>query len=428
MTIRQTQQEFADLRSDYSRNRAGCGRWAAADGVTQSGWSRVRRRSVARLCVALALVLMVLLTRSAEATDHKYIVYIGTYTGSGSKGIYAYRFDASTGKVDPIGLAAESDKPSFLAVHPNGRFLYAVNEIGQFDGEKSGSVSAFSIDRNTGKLTLLNRVSSRGAGTAHLSLDRTGRYVLVANYSGGSVAVFPIQEDGRLGKPSSFVQHAGSSVNPERQTGPHAHEIVVTNDNRFVLVPDLGLDEVLIYRFDAAKGLLTPNDPALAKTDPGAGPRHVALHPSGRFVYVVNELQSTVSVFSYDARAGTLRAIAKLTTLPKDFSGRNSTAEILTDLQGRFLYLSNRGHDSVAVFAINPQNGTLSQVQDVPTGGKTPRNFAIDPTGRWLFAANQESNNITLFRVDGHSGRLTRTDTVLPTDKPVCVTFVADKR
>lgn len=396
--------------------------------MNRSAYPETLRAYSRSFFVLLAVVVIILLTLSVEAADHKYIVYIGTYTGGESKGIYAYRFDAISGEVNPIGLMAESENPSFLAAHPSGRFLYAVNEIDQFGGEKSGSISAFSIDRNAGNLTLLNRVSSLGAGTAHLSLDKTGRYLLVANYGGGSVAAFPIHDDGSLGKASSFVQHTGSSVNPERQTGPHAHEIVATNDNRFVLVPDLGLDEVLIYRFNAAKGSLSPNDPAFAKTAPGAGPRHVAVHPTGRFVYVVNEMQSTVSAFSYDAHAGSLRHIETLTTLPKDFTGQNSTAEILTDAKGRFLYLSNRGHDSIAVFAINSHNGTLSSIQDALTGGKTPRNFAIDPTGRWLFAANQESNTITLFRVDSHTGRLTRTQSVLRTGKPVCVAFVPEAR
>ena len=374
----------------------------------------------------LLFLLISLLTSFAQAADNKYIVYVGTYTGADSKGIYAYRFNAVTGEVNAIGLAAESESPSFLAAHANGKFLYAVNEIDQFDGEKSGSISAFSIDRTNGKLTLLNRVSSRGGGPAHLSLDKTGKYVLVANYGGGSVAAFPIQDGGRLDPASSFVQHTGSSANPERQEGPHAHEIVATDDNRFVLVPDLGLDKILIYRFDAAKGRLTPNNPAFAKTDPGAGPRHVALHPNGRFVYVVNEMQSTVTVFSYDAHAGSLGRIEQITTLPKDFTEENDTAEILTDAKGRLLYVSNRGRDSIAVFAIDPQKGTLTPLQDIATGGKTPRNFAIDPTGAWLFAANQESNNIMLFRIDGHTGRLSPTQTVLQTGKPVCVTFVLD--
>ena len=391
-------------------------------------YSKPLKHNRRSLSVLLALVLAILLTPFAEAAGRNYIVYVGTYTESGSKGIYAYRFDASTGEVNSIGLVAETESPLFLAVHPSGRFLFATNEINEFNGEKSGSVSAFSIDRNTGKLTLLNRVASQGAAPAHLSLDKTGKYLLVANYGGGSVAAFPIQSDGRLGKASSFVQHAGSSVNPERQAAPHPHEIVVTDDNRFVLVPDLGLDEVLIYRFDAAKGSLTPNDPPFAKTDPGAGPRHLALHPNGRFVYVLNEMKSTVSTFSSDPHAGSLHPIGSLTTLPQDFSGQNSTAEILTDAKGRFLYLSNRGHDSVAVFAIDSRAGTLSPIQDIPTGGKTPRNFAIDPTGTWLFAGNQESNNITLFRVDSHTGRLTRTKTVIQTGAPACVIFVPDVR
>jgi len=380
------------------------------------------------LIVLFALALAILLTPFAQAADRNFIVYVGTYTDSGSKGIYGYRLDAGTGAVNSIGLTAETDNPSFLAIHPSGKFLYAANEVEQFNGEKSGSVSAFSLDRNTGKLTLLNRVSSLGGSPAHLSLDKTGKYLFVANYGGGSVAVFPIDGDGRLGKASSFVQHTGSSVNSERQASPHPHEVVATNDNRFVLVPDLGLDEVLIYKFDATKGALTPNDPRFGKTAPGAGPRHIALHPNGRFVYLVDEMQSTVSAFSYNAHAGNLQPIETLTTLPKDFSGKNSTAEILTDAKGNFLYLSNRGHNSIAVFAIDSHTGRLAPVQDVPTGGKTPRNFAIDPTGKWLFAANQESNDITLFQVDGHTGRLTPTKTVLQIGAPVCVIFVPDVR
>jgi 6-phosphogluconolactonase len=376
------------------------------------------------LVALFVLVFTLPLTPLAEAADHKYLVYVGTYTESGSKGIYAYRFDAGTGEVNSLGLTAETEDPAFLAADVSGTFLYAANEINQFNGEKSGAVSAFAIDQNAGKLTLLNRISSLGAMPAHVSLDKTGRYLLVANYGGGSVAAFPVQNDGRLGKASSFVQHAGSSVNHDRQTAPHPHEVVPTSDDRFVLVPDLGLDEVLIYRFDAAKGSLIPNDPPFAKADPGSGPRHLALHPNGRFAYVVNELQSTVSVFSYDTLAGSLHSLQTLTTLPKDFNGQNSTAEILTDAKGGFLYLSNRGNDSIAVFAIDSKNGTLSPVQNIPSGGRTPRNFAIDPTGLWLFVANQDSNNIALFRIDSHTGLLTRTQTVLQIAAPACVIFV----
>jgi 6-phosphogluconolactonase len=283
---------------------------------------------VAALVLLTVIIAAVPAAQSTEASSGKYFVYVGTYTKKDSKGIYAYRFDAVTGETTPVGLVAETENPSFLAAHPGGRFLYAVNEIDKFNGQASGAVSAYSIDRKTGGLSLLNQVPSMGAGPAHLSLDKTGKYLLIANYGGGSVAAFPVAKDGWVGKPSGFVQHTGSSVNPDRQTSPHAHAIVVSNDNRFAVVADLGLDELLVYKFDAAKGSLTPNDPKFAKTDPGAGPRHLAFHPNNKFVYVVNEMQSTVSAFSYDGQAGKLHSLQRLSTLPKDYTGQNSTAEI----------------------------------------------------------------------------------------------------
>lgn len=374
-----------------------------------------------------AVIIVVILAATFAEASSKYYVYVGTYTGTGSKGIYLFRFNAVTGKTTPIGLAAATESPSFLAVHPSGRFLYAVNEIDRFEGKAAGAVSAFSIAPNSGKLTLLNQVSSLGGGPAHLSLDKTGKYVLVANYGGGSIAVLPVGEDGRLGEASSFVQHTGSSVNLDRQAAPHPHSILVSNDNRSALVADLGLDELLVYRFDAAKGVLTPNSPEFAKTNPGAGPRHFAFHPNGNFVYLVNEMQSTVNAFSYDARLGNLQILQTLSTVPKSFTGQNDGAEIIVEGKGRFLYLSNRGRDSIGVFAIDSSKGTLSTVEDVPSGGKTPRNFAIDPTGSWLFAANQNSNNIVLFSVDPNTGRLTAIGHVLQTAAPVCVTFVPAK-
>ena len=383
--------------------------------------------SLERLSSIILLAVMMLLGTSAEASDDNYFVYIGTYTGKTSKGIYAYRFNTGSGETTPIGLVAETESPSFLAVHPSGRFLYAVNEIDQFGGQPSGAVSAFSVDARTGQLVLLNQVSSRGAGPAHVSLDRSGKYVLVANYGGGSVAVFPVSTDGRLRESSAFVQHAGSSVNVERQAGPHAHAIVVSNDNRFALVPDLGLDELLIYEFDAGKGSLTPNDPKFARTAPGAGPRHIAFHPNGKFVYVLNELDSTVSTLSYDAQHGVLQNRQTLSTLPKGFHGENSTAEILVDSKGEHLYLSNRGHDSISVFDIDSRNGALRPVQDVSSGGRKPRSFTIDPTGKWLFAANQDSENIVVFRIDVSTGQLTRTSHNLQVPSPVCVAFAPKK-
>ena len=375
----------------------------------------------------LVCLLTLLPVAAVEAGACAYLVYVGTYTSKGSEGIYVCRFDATTGETGAVGLAVATDNPSFLAVDPNGRFLYAVNEVGTFRGEPTGAVSAFAIDRASGKLNLLEQVSSLGKGPTHLSLDKSGEYLMVANYGGGSVAVFPIGDDGRPGRHSAFVQHVGSSVNPERQASPHAHFIQTTNDNRFALAADLGLDKLLVYRFDAATGSLTPGSPAFVKVEPGAGPRHVAFAPSGRLVYVVNEMASTVTAFAYGSRPGTLNEIQTIATLPQDFAGQNTTAEIAVDPKGRFLYVSNRGHDSIAVFRIDSNDGSVKPVGWVPSGGKTPRNFAIDPTGRWLFAANQGSNDIRLFEIDQQSGRLTATSRSLKVVSPVCVCFVAVK-
>jgi len=364
--------------------------------------------------------------RSAEPapSQGEYIVYIGTYTGKGSKGIYAYRFDSATGRVSPLGLAAETTNPSWLTVHPNRQFLYAANETSDNKGAKSGVVSAFAVDRKSGKLTFLNQVPSRGADPCHATVDETGKNLLVANYSSGNIAVLRLHDDGRLGEASAFVQHTGSSVNPARQKGPHAHSIEPSPDNRFVLTADLGLDQLLVYRFDAAKGSLTPNDPPFAQLNPGAGPRHFAFHPSGKYVYVINEMQSTVTAFAYGATDGSMRELQSVSTLPKDFAGKTTTAEIRVDSSGRFLYGSNRGHDSIAVFAIDAAKGTLTPVETVSTGGKEPRNFEIDPTGKYLFAANQNSGSVVIFRIDAKSGRLSPTGQEFEVASPVCVMFV----
>jgi 6-phosphogluconolactonase len=355
----------------------------------------------------------------------EYFVYLGTYTGQKSKGIYAYRFDAATARLTSLGLVVETVSPSFLAVHPNRRFLYAVNEVDSYEGQVGGAVSAFAIDRRAGKLSFLNAVSSRGAGPCYLALDKTGKNVLVANYGTGSVAVFPVSHDGRLGEASAFVQHAGAGVNPQRQQGPHAHSILPSPDSRFAIAADLGLDQLLVYRFDSTKGSLAASTPALAKVSPGAGPRHFAFHPNGKFVYVNNEMGSTVTAFSYDTARGVLRELQTISTLPKDFSGDNTTAEVEVHPTGRFVYVSNRGHDSIAVFAIDPGKGTLTAVEYVPTQGKTPRSFEIDPRGSYLFAANMDSDNTVVFRIDAKTGRLTPTGQVLEVPSPVCVKFVA---
>jgi 6-phosphogluconolactonase len=361
------------------------------------------------------------------ARHTKYFVYVGTYTenGSESKGIYVYRFDSATGRLTPIGLAAETTNPSFLAVHPNGRFVYAVNEVSNYKGEKSGAVSAFAIDRATGKLALLNQVATKGGDPCYITVDQSGKYVLVANYAGGSVAVFPVLKDGRLGDTSAFVQHIGHGTNPQRQEGPHAHSIDMSPDNRFAIVDDLGLDQSLVYPFDGATGSLVPNQAKIARANPGAGSRHFAFHPNGKFGYVINEMQSTVSAFRYDPAAGELQPLQTISSLPKTFTGQNEAAEIQIGASGKFLYASNRGQDSIAVFAIDVNQGTLTPVEYISTKGASPRSFEIAPGGSLLFAANEKSDNIVLFRINAQTGRLTPTGSVLEIAQPVCVKFVA---
>ena len=367
----------------------------------------------------------VLVAAAAQAPAAEHLMYVGTYTGTGSEGIYAFRFDPTTGDTTPVGLVAVTENPSFIAVDPKGQFLYAVNEVETFRDEPTGAISVFAIDRESGMLNLLQQVSSLGGSPAHLSLDTSARNLLLANYGGGNVAVFPIGRDGRLGEHSALVQNSGSSVNPERQEGPHAHFIQVTPDNRLAIVADLGLDKLLVHRFDPETGSLTPGSPAFVRADPGSGPRHVAFAPSGKFVYAVNELTSTVTVFAYQQDPGTLRSRQTISTLPEDYDGANTTAEIEVDAKGRTLYVSNRGHDSIAVFSIDSNDGSLRSLGWAPSGGMMPRHFAIDPTGHWLLAANQGSNAINLLRIDPTSGRLTPTKRSLKVAAPVCLRFVS---
>lgn len=385
--------------------------------------TRTFRSLTLHFCVFSALL------ATAFAGSRNYIMYVGTDTrGDGhGKGIYAFRYDADTGKTVSLGVATETVNPSWVALAPTGHFLYAVNEVGHYQGPNSGGVSAFAVDQTTGKLTFLNEVPTRGAGPCYLSVDRTGKYVLVANYDGGSVAVFPILADGKLGDATTFIQHRGHGTNPDRQEGPHAHSIVLTPDNRFAVVNDLGLDKLLVYKFDSAKGTLTPNDPPFASLAAGVGPRHFALAPGGKFAYVVNEMGGTVAAFTANLRTGVFHPIGSVSTLPAGFSGRNEDAEIEVHPSGRFLYASNRGEDSIVAFAIDPAKGTLKKIEDVSSGGKEPCNFAIDPTGTLLFAANQYSDNIVIFRIDTKTGHLTQTGEKLDVPSPVCIKFLAVK-
>lgn len=353
---------------------------------------------------------------ATETRGRPMRVYVGTYTNAKSKGIYLADLDPATGKLSEPRLVAETTSPSFLALHPSRRLLYAVNEVDNFQGQKGGSVSAFAIDAASGDLKLLNQQPSGGSGPCHLDLDRTGHAVIVANYGSGSVALLPILSDGQLKPPAVVDQHQGSSVNKQRQEGPHAHCANVVGGR--ALVADLGLDKVFVYAVDAA-GPSMKVEKTTAAT-PGAGPRHIAVHPGGRFVYVINELNSTIAV--YDAH-GSMPQLQTVSTLPQGFSGSSTCAEIQIHPGGRFVYGSNRGHDSIAAFSVDGQSGTLTLIGHYPTQGKTPRNFNIDPTGKFLLAANQDSDSVVVFRIDPKNGSLEPTGSVVQVGSPVCVLF-----
>ena len=350
-------------------------------------------------------------------------VYIGTYTGGKSKGIYVSRFDAATGRLTAPELAVATPSPSFLALHPNGRFLYAAGESTRLEGKPVGAVSAFRRDEQTGQLTLLNQQSAGGSGPCHVAVDPTGKCVLVANYGDGSIAALAIRADGTVAEPATVIKHEGSSVNRERQAGPHAHFIIPDPGNRFALTCDLGLDQVLVYRLDAAKAGLTANDPPHAAVKAGSGPRHLAFHPSGRFVFLLNEMSATLISFAYDAGRGTLRELQTVSMLPENYAGFKSGAEVQVNPSGKFVYGSNRGDDSIAVFGFDEASGKLTFVQRQPTQGKTPRHFALDPSGQWLLAENQDSDSIVVFRVDAKTGRLSPTGQSVSVGAPVCAVF-----
>ncbi len=366
------------------------------------------------------LTAAVALTAISTACAKTLPVYFGTYTwgGESSKGIYRSTLDLDTGKLSEPVLAAEATNPSFLEIHPSGRFLYAVSESGL-----AGSVSAYAIG-DDGKLKLLNRQPSSGSGPCHVSIDHAGRNVLVANYGSGSASVIPINPDGRLAKPPGSVQHTGSSVNQKRQKGPHAHSINVSTDDRFAFVADLGIDKVMIYRLDVEKGTMVANDPPYAKLKPGAGPRHFAFAPNGKYAYVINELHCTVTAFAYNSASGALTEIQTVPTLPEAFDGSSSCAEVRVHPTGKFLYGSNRGHDSIAVYRINRRKGTLTLVEHETADIKTPRNFHLDPTGKFCLVANQGSNSVVVFSINRKTGALEPTGNKISIGRPVCVRFL----
>jgi 6-phosphogluconolactonase len=347
-------------------------------------------------------------------------LFIGTYTTQGSQGIYAARLNLETGALSAPELAAETANPTFLALHPSGKYLYTVSEIATFKGEKAGAVSAYAIDPKTAKLTFINQVSSHGAGPCHVSVDRTGETLMVANYGGGSVAAFTIGGDGRVHESTSFHQHFGKGGDPKRQERAHAHSIFPSPGNRFAIAADLGVDRIYLYRLNAHSGTISPHVPESVATAAGAGPRHFAFHPNGRNGYAVNELDNTVTAYEWDESTGALTPKGSVGTLPAGFSGTSHTAEILVHPSGKFLYASNRGHDSIAVFNLdNP--AAPAPVQHMSTGGVQPRNFTLDKSGKWLLAANQRTGNVAVFRVDAATGRLTDTGNRIEVGAPVCL-------
>ncbi len=376
-----------------------------------------------RVTVRLTTLLLTLTVLAAPAFAADYWVYFGT----GAEGIYRSRFDPESGAVTAPEKAASITRPNFLAVHPSSNYLYAAART-EADGRSVDAAAAFSINRSTGELTPINLLRTRGPGSCHLNVDPTGRTLALANYSGGSVETMTLAPDGRLIANASFFQHEGSGAHPRRQDKPHAHSVNFSPDGRFLIVADLGLDKLLVYRVDPANGKLTPNQPPSIALAPGAGPRHFVFHPDqrrqGRYAYVLNELASTITALLYDAAAGSFTKQKTVSTLPADFSGDNSTAEVLIHPNGKFLYASNRGHNSIAVFAIGGA-GELNAVQRASTLGDWPRNFRLDPTGKFLFAANQRSDSVVVFRISSETGRLAPTGTQLEAPSPLCVRFVA---
>ena len=374
--------------------------------------------------IRIASLLLAFATLPALAGD-SYHVYFGCYTNakSGSKGIHVSKFNAATGELSAPELAVETGSPSFLAIHPSKKYLYAVGEMGT-PGQKGGAVSAFRISQPDGRLTLINQVSSVGAGPCHISTDATGRMAMIANYGGGSVASYAIADNGALSEAKTFVQHEGASVDPKRQKGPHAHSFNRSPDNRYGFACDLGLDKVLIYQLDPAAGTMTRH--GHATVPPGSGPRHFAFHPGGKFAFVNNEMLMTVTTFAYDADKGTLTEVETVSTLPKADRGKTglSTAETVAHPNGKVVYVSNRTHDTIAVFRCDPATGRLTLIQNAPAEGEIPRNFNLDPTGRWMIVAHQNSNTAALFKVDAESGRLTFTGKKIPVGGAVCVRFL----
>lgn len=384
-----------------------------------------------RGCVALLLLGLVggvIQTPAADPAPQSYWVYLGTYTGGkdGSKGIYRAAFDAATGKLGKAELVAEMANPTFLTISPDHKFLYAVAEVGTFEGKKGGAVSAFAIEPKTGNLKLLNSQSTIGDGPCHVSTDKTGKVVLIANYGGGSCASYPVLADGKLGPAGTFIQHKGSSVDKGRQGAPHAHSINIDPGNKFAVCADLGLDQLLVYKLDTAQGKMTPNETPSFSVAPGSGPRHFAFHPTLPMAFVINEMKCTLNSLKWDSEKGTFTLIHRADTLPRPVGRGDSTAEVVVHPNGKWVYGSNRGHNSIVAFEVSKE-GNLTLIGHQGEGIKTPRNFCIDPTGQWILVGNQSGGSVAVFKIDPKTGALTTTENGVKVDRPVCIRFVPAK-
>ncbi len=371
----------------------------------------------------LSLILGILLVDCTMTLADDPVLFVSAFASGDEGAIHAYRFDSDTGRLNLLQRTTDIEHPFFLAVSPAGQFLYAIDSE-KFGDDEDEFVAAYSIERSSGRLKRLNRQSARGRTSCYLDVDSSGRTVVVANYSSGDVAALPVREDGSLGEASSFIRHSGSSVEPKRQNGPYAHCIEISPDSRFALAADLGIDKVLIYRLDAATGGLTANDAqASAAVAPGSGPRHLTFHPNGKRVYVINELKNTVTFFDYGAESGTLSRRQTISTLPADYTGTSYCADLKVTPDGRFLYGTNRGHDSIAIYRIG-DDGTLTLVKIEPSLGKGPQNLLITPDGRWLLCANMPGNNVAVFRINTDSGRLTSQGEPTSITMPSCIRWL----
>ena len=388
----------------------------------QSRRNFLKTAGVGITCLPLAF--SALAANNLKSKKKPFMVYVGTYAKPDAPNIFLYRLHATTGELTRINAFKGGENPSFLALTSDQQYLYAVNEVIDFNGVKTGAVSAFAVDKKTGDLTFLNQLATGGSAPCYVSVDKSGKLVLVANYVGGNVIMFPIQTSGRLGNFTALQQHQGSGPDAKRQEAPHAHCIIPTPDNQFALAVDLGIDKIKNYRLDTKQGGLVPNPGADFSTRPGAGPRHLTFHPNGRYAYLITELNSTLMVLAYNSHNGSFTALQTISTLPASFKGENIGADVHVSPNGKFLYASNRGHNSLVVFSINAGTGKLNLVEHVDTQGNWPRNFGLDPSGTFLVVANQYSNNMVSYHVDNQTGKLKPTGFTAEVSAPVCILLV----